>query len=97
MGYSHCHKGFVCYDTSDRRFRVSRNLTFFYNQFMFPCVSPALDDVVILPNFSIMPQSIERYKLGYVYVRKSRQQVPTPLPDTDPPPDPITTEPRHSG
>jgi hypothetical protein len=97
LGYSHCHKGFVCYDVSNRRFRISRNVTFFEDQFMFHRVSPAMDDVVTLPNFSIMPQSIERYKPGYVYVRKSRQQVPMPLPDTDPPPDPVTVEPRRSG
>jgi transposase InsO family protein len=97
LGYSHCHKGFVCYDVSNRRFRISRNVTFFEDQFMFHRVSPAMDDVVTLPNFSIMSQSIERYKPGYVYVRKSRQQVPTPLPDTDPPPDPVTVEPRRSG
>ncbi|KAK2356957.1 hypothetical protein QL285_094273 [Trifolium repens] len=61
---------------------------------MFHRVSLALDDVVTLPNFSIIPQSIERYKPGYVYVKKSRQQVPTPLPDTDPP---VIVEPRCSG
>ncbi|CAJ2628294.1 unnamed protein product [Trifolium pratense] len=97
MGYSHSHKGFVCYDVSNCRFRISRNVTFFEDQFMFHRVSPALDDVVTLPNFSIMPESIERYKPRYVYVRKSRQQVPMPLPDTAPPPVPAMVEPRRSG
>ncbi|CAJ2645987.1 unnamed protein product [Trifolium pratense] len=97
MGYSHSHKGFVCYDVSNCRFRISRNVTFFEDQFMFHRVSPALDDVVTLPNFSIMPESIERYKPGYVYVRKSRQQVPMPLPDTALPPAPAMVEPRRSG
>ncbi|KAK2354222.1 coiled-coil domain-containing protein [Trifolium repens] len=69
MGYSHSHKGFVCYDVSNRRFRISRNVTFFDDQFMFHCFSPAMDDFAILPNFDIMPQSIERYKPGNVYVR----------------------------
>lgn len=85
MGYTHSHKGFVCYDVSHQRFRISRNVAFFDNQFMFPCVSPAMNDVVTLPKFSIIPQSITRYKPSHVYIRKHKQQVPTPLPDTDPP------------
>ncbi|WP_442712730.1 hypothetical protein, partial [Vibrio parahaemolyticus] len=40
MGYSQSHQGFVCYDISNHRFRISRNVTFFDNQFMFPCSSP---------------------------------------------------------
>jgi len=97
MGYSHSHKGFVCYDVTNHRFRISRNVTFFDNQFMFPCVSPVMNDIVTLPKFSIMHQSIERYKPGHVYVRKHKQQVPTPLPDAEPPPDPVMVEPRRSG
>src|SRR3954464_12995465 len=87
MGYSNSHKGFVCYDVSNHRFRVSRNVTFFDNQYLFSSLSPATDDIVILPNFSIMPQSIERYKPGITYVRQRRKQVPMAPPDTDPPPD----------
>jgi len=29
MGFSNSHKSFVCYDVSNNRFRVSRNVTFF--------------------------------------------------------------------
>ena len=53
MGYSHSHKGFVCYDVTNHRFRISRNVAFFDNQFMFPCVSPVINDIVTLPKFSI--------------------------------------------
>lgn len=52
---------------------------------MFPCVSPAMNDIISLPKFSIMPQSLARYKPGHVYVRKHKQQVPIPLLDVDPP------------
>ena len=62
MGYSNSHKGFVSYDVSNHRFRVSRNVTFIDNQFMFHSISPDINDIAILPNFFIMPQSIERYK-----------------------------------
>jgi hypothetical protein len=97
MGYSNSHKGFVCYDVSNHRFRVSRNVTFFDNQFMFHSISPDINDIAILPNFPIMPQSIERYKPGFSYVRKRIQQVPTAPPDIEPPPDPEPVEPRRSG
>jgi hypothetical protein len=63
---------------------------------MFHSISPSVNDIVILPNFSIMPQSIERYKPGITYVRQSKKQVPTVLPDTDPPFDPEQVEPRRS-
>jgi len=97
MGYSNSHKGFVCYDVSNHRFRVSRNVTFFDNQFMFLSISPDINDIAILPNFPIMPQSIERYKPGFSYVRKRIKQVPTAPPDTEPPPDPEPVKPRRSG
>ena len=96
MGYSNSHKGFVCFDVSNHRFRVLRNVTFFYNQFMFHSLTPDINDIAILPSFSITPQSIERYKPGFTYVRKRIQQVPTAPPDTEPPPDPEPVEPRRS-
>jgi len=97
MGYSNSHKGFVCYDVSNHRFRVSRNVMFFDNQCMFHFIPPSINDIVILPNFSIMPQSIERYKPGITYVRQRKKQVPIAPPDTDPPPNPEPVEPRRSG
>jgi len=97
VGYSNSHKGFVCFDVSNHRFRVSRNVTFFDNQFMFHSLTPDINDIAILPSFSITPQSIERYKPGFTYVRKRIQQVPTAPLDTEPPPDPEPVEPRRSG
>ena len=97
MGYSNSHKGFVCYDVSNNRFRVSRNVTFFANQFMFDSIPPSINDIVVLPNFSIMPESIERYKPGITYVRQRKKQVLTAPPDTDLPPNPEPVEPRPSG
>jgi hypothetical protein len=96
MGYSNSHKGFVCYDVSNHHFRVSRNVTFFDNQFMFHSLSPITNEIAILPNFSVMPRSIERYKPGITYVRQCRKQVPTAPPDTDPPPDPEPVKQRRS-
>ena len=88
MGYSHSHKGFVCYDVSNNRFRISRNVTFFVKQFMFPCPSPALHDIAILPHFSTPCPPRERFKPGLVYVRKHNVQVPPSPSDAAPPPDP---------
>ncbi|XP_058751721.1 uncharacterized protein LOC131624794 [Vicia villosa] len=82
MGYNNSHIGFVCYDVSNHRFRVSRNVTFFDNQYMFHSISPATNDIAIPPNFSVMPRSIERYKPGITYARQRRKQVPTASPDT---------------
>jgi len=87
----------VCYDISNHRFRVSRNVTFSYNQFMFHYIPPSINDIVILPNFSIMPKSIKRYKPGITYARQHMKQVPTAPTDSDPPPDPEPVEPRLSG
>lgn len=50
MGYSTSHKGFLCYDTTNNRFRISRNVTFFDHQYMFPCLYPVSNDVATLPN-----------------------------------------------
>ena len=97
MGYSNSHKGFVCYDVSNNRFRVSRNVTFFDNQFMFHSIPPSINDIVILPTFSIMPHSIERYKPEITYVRHCKKQVPTAPPNIDPPLDPELVEPLRSG
>lgn len=70
MGYNHSHKGFVCYDISNHYFRISMTVTLFYNQFMFPCVSSAINDIVTLPKFSIMPLYTACCKPCHVYVKK---------------------------
>jgi len=55
MRYSNSHKGFLCFDVSNHRFRVSRNVTFFDNQFIFHSLTPDINDIAILPSFSITP------------------------------------------
>ena len=35
MGYSTWHKGFICYDPSFNKFRVSRNIIFIENMYFF--------------------------------------------------------------
>jgi len=35
LGYSNSHKGFVCYDAENNKFRISRNVVFFENQYFF--------------------------------------------------------------
>ena len=51
MGYGTTQKGFLCYDVVVQRFRISRNVVFFYNQDFFPFVSPGANDFATLPSF----------------------------------------------
>lgn len=47
---------------------------------MFPCASPTMNDVVTLPKFSIIPQSITRYKPGHIYGKKTQTTGSHPSP-----------------
>lgn len=82
LGYSTSHKGFLCYDATSHRIRISRDVVFFYEQYFFPCSSPSSNDFVTLPNFSDVSHSIERFKPGKTYVRRHPA---LSLPATDPP------------
>lgn len=54
MGYSNAHKGFVCYDATANKLRVSKNVIFFENQYFFQSHLLSKSDLVMLPNFENM-------------------------------------------
>jgi len=85
LGYSISHKGFVCYDLSCSKFRVSRNVVFFENQYFFPTATPAASSLhaPILPHFEDA-SSFERFKPGIMY---ERRRPILALPETNPPSD----------
>ena len=69
-----CQKGFVCYDPTLHRTRISRNVIFFENQHFFPVSS----STVVLPSFEqqfsdLHPVS-SRFQPSIVYTRRSRPQ-----------------------
>ncbi|RVW32186.1 Retrovirus-related Pol polyprotein from transposon RE2 [Vitis vinifera] len=53
LGYNMCQKGFVCYDPTLHRTRISRNVIFFENQHFFPVSSSTVSSssTVVLPSF----------------------------------------------
>jgi hypothetical protein len=85
LGYSISHKGFVCYDLSCSKFRVSQNVVFFENQYFFPTATPAASSLhaPILPYFEDV-SSFERFKPGIMY---ERRRPILALPETNPPSD----------
>ena len=81
LGYSISHKCFVCYDLSYSKFRISRNVVFFENQYFFPAHVAFSSVAPILPHFKDV-SSFERFKPEILYERRR----PTlPLLETDPP------------
>jgi len=83
MGYSISHKGYVCYDSCANKFRISRNVVFFENQYFFPTHVDSLAERSFLPCFDDLPPLPDRFKPGLMYTRRR----PTlPLLDTDPSP-----------
>ena len=66
IGYSTLQKGFICYDLSSNKFRVSRNVNLFENQY-FPnhielsFVSP------LLYTSEDLSLSSKRFKPGFMY------------------------------
>lgn len=71
LGYSTTHKGFLCYDPTSQRLRVSRNVVFFDQQIFFPCSEPSSNGSVTLVDFSNDSPAVERFKPGHVYVRRT--------------------------
>ena len=71
-----CQKGFVCYDPTLHRTRISMNVIFFENQHYFPVSSVPSYSTIVLPSFeqqfSYLPQANSRFKPSMVYTRRSR-------------------------
>jgi hypothetical protein len=80
MGYSISHKGYICYDSCANKFRISRNVVFFENQYFFPTLVESLPEISILPCFDNLPPLPNQFKLGLVYTRR-RPTLPFPEPD----------------
>jgi len=81
MGYSISHKGYVCYDSCANKFRLSRNVVFFENQYFFYAHGESLPDISFFPHFDELSPLPNRFKAELVYTRRH----PTlPLPETDP-------------
>jgi transposase InsO family protein len=97
LGYSVTQKGYVCYDPTSNRVRVSRNVLFFENQWFFPMSSSSESPVAFLPSFDDTLHDprplIERFQPGMVYQRRS-----TVLPPSAPilPPVPLRRSSRVS-
>ncbi|KAL5777431.1 hypothetical protein ACOSP7_010357 [Xanthoceras sorbifolium] len=89
--YSTVQKGFVCFDATANKLRVSRNVIFFENQYFFQSHILSKYDLVELPTFDDIPY-VTRFKSGLEYQRR-RPLPATPLPDTSSPPDPVDIEP----
>ena len=75
-----CQKGFVCYDPTLHRTRISKNVIFFENQHFFPISSFTVSSssTVVLPSFEqqfsdLHPVS-SRFQPGIVYTRPSHPQ-----------------------
>ena len=96
MGYSPTQKGFICYDAHANKFRISRNVIFFENQYFFQ--SHVIPDsptapTAPFPPFDHVPLSAKRFKPGIVY---QRRPPPVPLPDTTSSLDSTLPAPRRS-
>jgi len=86
MGYSTSQKGFICYDPCSHKFRISRNVVFFENQYFFPTIVDSSSVSPLLPTFEDLSSSFKRFKPGFMYERRR----PTlSYPDTDLPPETV--------
>ncbi|RVX06418.1 Retrovirus-related Pol polyprotein from transposon RE1 [Vitis vinifera] len=72
--------GFVCYDPTLHRTRISKNVIFFENQHFFPVSSSTVSSssTVVLPSFEQQFSDLHpvnsRFQPGIVYTRRSRPQ-----------------------
>ncbi|RVW44736.1 Retrovirus-related Pol polyprotein from transposon RE1 [Vitis vinifera] len=66
-GYNMCQKGFVCYDPTLHRTRISRNVIFFENQHFFPISSSIVSSssTVVLPPLSNSSQIFIQSALAF--------------------------------
>ncbi|XP_060185890.1 uncharacterized protein LOC132615322 [Lycium barbarum] len=70
MDRSTSQKGFICYDPSSNKFRVSRNVVFFENQYFFPIHVESSSVSPPLPTFEDLSPFSKRFKSGFVYERR---------------------------
>jgi uncharacterized membrane protein len=66
LGYSNSHKGFVYYDADANKLHISRNGTFFENQYFFPPYTNLVSSFISLPAFDDV-SSTPCFKLDIVY------------------------------
>ncbi|KAJ6978380.1 hypothetical protein NC653_026695 [Populus alba x Populus x berolinensis] len=85
LGYSHSHKGFVCYDANAHKIRISSNVILFENQNFFSSCPSTESTPIQLPTFDDDSPSyiFERFKPRIVYQRRHPPST-LPLPDTEP-------------
>ena len=74
LGYNMCQKGFVCYDPTLHRTRISRNVIFFENQHFFPVSSSTVLLLFFEQQFSDLHPVSSRFQPGIVYTRRSCPQ-----------------------
>lgn len=85
MGYSPNHKGFVCYDSLNNRWRISRDVIFFEHEYYFQ-QHLSTSDPIVLPHFDDSSFD-KRFTSGLVYTRRlppSSPVLPDPVPDNAP-------------
>ena len=58
LGYSWLQWGYCCYSPNTHRYFVSTNVTFFENSSMFPISHPPSSDVISLPLFYPVPDTL---------------------------------------
>jgi hypothetical protein len=69
IGYSISHKCYVCYDSCVNKYRISRNVVFFENQYFFPTYVESLPEISLLPCFDDLSPLPNRFKPELVYAR----------------------------
>jgi len=79
MGYSISHKGYVCYDSCANKFRISRNVVFFENQYFFPTHGESLPEISFFPHFD----ELSPPTLPLLETDPSSETAPTTFPEIE--------------
>ena len=83
LGYSNSHKGFVCYDANNNKIRISQNVVFFENQYLFPSHGNFVSSSTLLPSFDDVFTTVNRFKPKIVYQRRHQMPLSTPEPTSN--------------